>query len=193
MRIVGGKWGGRILTAPKGSHTRPTADGQREALFNILEHGLGHSPQKVLDFFAGTGALGIEALSRGAESIVFIENNLKTIESIKKNCAALGISDSHQVLINAPRLERSVDLLKKLPGAFLPFDTIFCDPPYGKGLIEKALTLLEAHANALFSSETVLVAETAKEEHPPQLPEAWHIIKDREKGATRLLFYHRIG
>lgn len=123
MRIIAGRFGGRHLKAPTGSDTRPTTDRVREALFSVL--GPVVRGARVADLFAGTGALGLEALSRGAASVDFYESRSQTIAVLRSNVAALGVGDDVQV-ITAP-LPRGIK-----PGP--PWDLVLADPPWGKQL-----------------------------------------------------------
>lgn len=139
MRIIGGDWRGRRLTAVgKGdtaAHLRPTTDRVRESLFNLLVNG-GHADAldgtRVLDVFAGTGALGLEALSRGAASATFIEQGRKSLTILRENIALLR-ADARIVARDARR-----------PGPGTPHDLLFLDPPYGQGLGEPAIAALRA-------------------------------------------------
>jgi 16S rRNA (guanine966-N2)-methyltransferase len=136
MRIVAGKFRGAQIEAPKGLATRPTSDRARQALFNVLEHGpprFYFEGARVLDLFAGTGALGLEALSRGARFCVFIEESAAARAAIRRNVEALGLTGATKIWRrDATKLGRT--------GTLQPFDLIFCDPPYGKGLGERAIT-----------------------------------------------------
>lgn len=150
MRIIGGRLRGRKLQTFKGSEVRPTADRVREALFNIL--GRQFLGANVLDLFAGTGALGIEALSRGAQTAVFVDNNLRSLDVLRKNldrCALQNCSRAIQWDI-----ARSLACLKAYPAAF---DMVFLDPPYHHGLVPMALRHLEA--SGCLASGAVLTAE----------------------------------
>ncbi len=135
MRIVAGKFRGASLEAPKGLATRPTSDRVRQALFNVLEHGparFAFEGSRVLDLFAGTGALGLEALSRGARYAVFIEESSAARAAIRRNVEGLSLTGITKIWRrDATRLGEA--------GTLAPFDLIFCDPPYGKGLGERAL------------------------------------------------------
>ncbi len=124
MRIIAGEWRGRRLEAPPGQATRPTADRARETLFSMLASRLGSFEElRVADLFAGSGALGFEALSRGAASVTFIENDAQAVAVIKRNAAKLGAEDRVRILGgSAHALPRSE-----------PFDLIFADPPYASG------------------------------------------------------------
>lgn len=135
MRIIAGRFKGKTLDTPRGAHTRPTSDRVREALFNVLAHG---TPQfdfegaRVLDLFAGSGALGLEALSRGARYCLFIDDDASARAAIRRNVEALGLT-------GATKIWRR-DAAGLGPAGNLPsFDLVFCDPPYGKGLGPRAL------------------------------------------------------
>jgi len=135
MRIIAGRFKGKTLDAPKGLNTRPTSDRVREALFNVLEHGapaVDFEGARVLDLFAGSGALGLEALSRGARYGLFIEDYAGARGAIRRNVEAMGLTGITKIWRR--------DATKLGPaGNLAPFDLIFCDPPYGKGLGERAL------------------------------------------------------
>jgi 16S rRNA (guanine966-N2)-methyltransferase len=134
MRIVGGRLRGRLLAAPKSMLIRPTADRVREALFNILEHRYDDpvTGARVLDLFAGSGALGLEALSRGAAFALLIDEGAQARALLRENIAALGLGGSARVFRrDATRLGS--------PHPLAPFSLAFLDPPYGRGLAQKAL------------------------------------------------------
>lgn len=135
MRIIAGRFKGTTIDAPKGLGTRPTTDRVREALFNVLEHGaprLDFEGLRVLDLFAGSGALGLEALSRGARYCLFIEEDAAARAAIRRNVEALGLT-------GATKIWRR-DATKLGPaGNVAPFGLVFCDPPYGKELGTRAL------------------------------------------------------
>ena len=135
MRIVAGKFRAKRIEAPKGLTTRPTSDRVRQALFNVLEHG---APQfdfagaRVLDLFAGSGALGLEAMSRGARFCLFVEESADARASIRRNVEALSLTGVTKIW------RRDATKLGEA-GTLAPFDLIFLDPPYGKGLGLRAL------------------------------------------------------
>ena len=148
MRIIAGKWRGRVLVAPAGATTRPTGERTREALFSMLTSRIGSfEALRVADIFAGTGALGLEALSRGAAHAVFVDHDAHAIAAIKKNVAAFGAS--------ADVLPLSVSAIGK-PRA--ECDILFFDPPYGSGgagaLLEKMTRLGWASRSAWAAIET---------------------------------------
>lgn len=134
MRIVGGEFRGRPLATPRSSAIRPTTDRTREALFNVLAHRFGDTLQggRVLDLFAGTGALGLEALSRGASACVFIEESAEGRGLIRDNVEAFGLQGRTKIF---RRDATSLGIV----GTMQPFNLLFADPPYGKGLGERAL------------------------------------------------------
>jgi 16S rRNA (guanine966-N2)-methyltransferase len=143
MRIIAGRWRGRPLLAPKGQDTRPTADRVREALFSMLASRLGSfEGLQVADLFAGSGALGLEALSRGAAHCVFVENDRRAVEAIRSNLAALGASGE----VLARNAEKAA-----LPA---PADLVFLDPPYGSGLAPAVLANLSVAPGGWLSVET---------------------------------------
>jgi 16S rRNA (guanine966-N2)-methyltransferase len=137
MRVVGGRLGGRTLAAPKSQNVRPTSDRLREAVFNILVHRYGDVVEgaRVLDLFAGTGALGLEAISRGAAFALFIDNGAEARALMRQNVEALGLGGVTRIF------RRDASRLGAVhPNE--PFDLVFVDPPYRKGLGEAALTSL---------------------------------------------------
>src|SRR5438046_8641752 len=134
MRIVGGRLRGRALATPKSHAIRPTADRLREALFNILVHAHGDpiSGARVLDLFAGTGALGIEAVSRGAAFALFVDDGAEARALLRQNVEALGVAAVTRIFRR--------DATKLGPAHPVePFSLVFLDPPYGRGLAVKAL------------------------------------------------------
>ena len=156
MRVVGGRLRGRALAPPKSRAIRPTADRLRESLFNILLHAYGDpvSGARVLDLFAGTGALGIEAASRGAAFVLFVDQSMEARALIRENVAALGLG-------GVTRLFRR-DATKLGPVAPLaPFSLAFLDPPYGQGLAERALA--SARAGGWLTPGALIVVEEAVE------------------------------
>src|SRR3974377_847649 len=134
MRVVGGRLRSRPIAGPKSHAIRPTADRLREALFNILAHAYGDpvTGARVLDLFAGTGALGIEALSRGAEFALFIDAGVEARALLRENVTALGLGGVSRIF------RRDATRLGTMQ-AVAPFSLVFLDPPYGQGLAEKAL------------------------------------------------------
>src|SRR3954452_14289167 len=187
LRIVGGIHRGRRLVVPPGDLVRPTSDRAREALFNILSHGgfaaegLPFADRPVLDAFAGTGALGLEALSRGASAAAFIENGREALTSLRHNIAALGEEDrAHIVAGDATRPPRAV----------LVCSVAFLDPPYRSGLAGPALSALAA--TGWLAPDALAVVEVAAREELPA-PAGFAVIDERVYGAARLVFLRYNG
>lgn len=131
MRIIAGAWRGRRIDAPAGDTTRPTSDRAREGLFSMLASRLASfADLRVADLFAGTGALGLEALSRGAAFCTFVEKDRKALDMLKRNVERLGASERAEIRASA---------VEHFPAPFSPFDLVFMDPPYGSGLALPAL------------------------------------------------------
>lgn len=153
MRVVGGRLRGRPLAAPEGQGTRPTSDRVRESVFNILAHGVPDFALEgalVLDLFAGTGALGVEAISRGARSCLFVEETPEARGLIRRNVEAFGLT-------GVTRIYRRDATDLGDAGNRPPFTLAFLDPPYGKGLAEKALA--SAAAGGWLAPGAVVVVE----------------------------------
>jgi 16S rRNA (guanine966-N2)-methyltransferase len=185
IRISGGEWKGHPLKSPKGSETRPTSAFLRESIFNTLQNAMGLEPRSVLDLFAGTGALGIEALSRGAEKAVFVESSPQTCKVLEQNLQALAQDRSTRVLREADP-KKWGKLLLSLE-SHLPFDLVFCDPPYNKGWILKAFRALETFS--LMSDRCILVAEMSPKESLDL--ENWKLLKDKIHGDSKVVFLER--
>ena len=155
MRVVGGRLKGRNLAAPASRDIRPTADRLRESLFNILIHAYGNpvSDARVLDLFAGTGALGIEAVSRGARFALFVDNDAEARALMRNNVEALGLG-------GATKIYRRDATHLGPAHPVEPFSLVFLDPPYAKGLAEKALVSLRD--GGWLTPGALLVVEEAK-------------------------------
>lgn len=180
MRIISGRFGGRVLKAPGGRATRPTAGRTREAIFNMLEHATwspGLEGARALDLFAGSGALGFEALSRGADFALFVETDAAARAVIRDNIEALG-------LFGVTRIHRrdACDLGVRPAGLGAPFNLVFADPPYGAGLLSR--TLAGLRAGKWITPEAVLIVETAEDE-ALEAP-AYQLVEERAYGAARI-------
>ena len=205
MRIVAGAWRGRVLVAPPGSATRPTADRVRQALFDMLMHAEwgGRAVLEgavVLDVFAGTGALGLEALSRGAASACFIENDPAALKALRANVAACRAADRVEVVAGdalqvqgragsgVPRLAGGASPASAATGNKQdggPASLVFLDPPYGHDLVPRALAKLRDAGRILHGA--LIVAETARNETwVPDQP----LLADRQHGAARILVFN---
>ncbi|MBP0444284.1 16S rRNA (guanine(966)-N(2))-methyltransferase RsmD [Roseomonas sp. SSH11] len=180
MRIVAGRWRGRALQAPPGATTRPTADRLRQALFDSLWHapwaGRGViEGAAVLDAFAGTGALGLEALSRGAARAFFIEQDRAALAALRANVVALRAEGMARVIGGSAL---------RPPPADTPCGLVFLDPPYGKDLGPAALAALRAAG--WIAPGALACLETGRDEERPELP-GWEVVAEREGGAARML------
>jgi 16S rRNA (guanine(966)-N(2))-methyltransferase RsmD len=184
MRIVAGSAGGLHLKVPKGHKTRPTVDQVREAIFNILTSRYEVEGIDVLDLFAGTGALGIEALSRGARSAVFVDASPDAQRTIKENLTITGFRRQGR-LIRA-YVAKGIKVVEELQ---LRFGGVFLDPPYEEGLVDKTLRLLAASA-ILEPRAWVVVEHTQREEGADSYPPL--VLTDRRRyGTTGVSFYQR--
>ena len=179
MRIVAGRHRGRNLAAPAGEATRPTADRVRQALFDMLWHAPWAGRERiegarVLDAFAGTGALGLEALSRGAARVVFIEPERAALAALRRNIATLKAEGETRVIAGDAT---------RPPASDAPCSLVFLDPPYGKALVPRALDALRAAG--WIAGDALVVAEVAKAE-PLDLP-GFEELAERSHGAARLV------
>jgi 16S rRNA (guanine966-N2)-methyltransferase len=180
-RVVAGEAGGLRLATPKGSRTRPTADRVKEALFAALgpERLLGAT---VLDCYAGSGALAIEALSRGAARAVLVDRDPLAVDVIRRNLRTTGLLDRARVQ------RRGVGaFLRNAPPADAPFDLVFCDPPYDQPAGELAGVLAALAAPGWVAVDGTVVVERAASAGPPALPEAWGVTWSRAYGDTLLV------
>lgn len=180
MRIVGGDFRGRPLAAPRTSSIRPTTDRTREAVFNVLAHRFADRlvGARVLDLFAGTGALGLEALSRGAAYCVFIEESSEGRGLIRTNVETFGLTGRTKVF------RRDATSLGEA-GTMAPFGLVFADPPYGKGLGEAALASARA-GGWLAPGALCVVEEAASAAFAPG--EGFEIVDERAYGDTIIRF-----
>jgi 16S rRNA (guanine966-N2)-methyltransferase len=182
MRIVGGEFKGRAIAAPQGRDTRPTSDRARESVFNVLAHAdwsPGVEGRRVLDLFAGSGALGLEAMSRGAAFALFVETDASARGTIRDNIEALG-------LFGTTRIHRrdATDLGVKPAGLGDPFDLVFLDPPYGKGLGER--TLAKLGDGGWITADALIMFEVGADETPELA--AFETLDERGYGAAKVFF-----
>lgn len=200
MRVIAGEARGRRLLSPRGKGVRPSSDKVREALFQILAIRMGGSFDgvRVLDLFAGTGALGIEALSRGAQSVVFVDNDRSSLDLVVRNLEHCSMKDRTR-LVQADLTRRSRRLLSVLsPGCF---ELVLADPPYSQGLGAAALRFI-AGTCALSDDGWMVVEEASKEVLPESVQAVkeggeeqggcgLHLAETRTYGGTKLWFYRR--
>ncbi len=180
MRIVAGSLRGRTLLSPKSDAIRPTSDRVRGAIFNILTHAASDVPidgARVLDLFAGTGALGLEALSRGAAFCLFVEKSAAGRVLIQRNIDALGLASRAEV--------RAADVTKLGSAPREAFTLAFLDPPYGQGLAEKALT---AAAGGGWLAPGALAVVEERSDAAIDWPEGFEVMDARRWGDTQVLF-----
>ena len=181
MRVVGGSFGGTILRAPKAAHVRPTSARTREALFSILQSEVGGAlaDLRVLDLFGGTGALGLEALSRGAAFALFIDNAASARGFIRANAEACGVQGRVKIY------RRDATRLGARPAALPAFDLVFADPPYGRGLAEAALAAL-MQGDWLAANARLVVEEAKRSQFVA--PDGFAQTTRRTYGDTELIF-----
>lgn len=184
MRIVGGQQRGRPLSSPKGTDTRPTSDRARQAIFNILEHAAWRTGDpianaEVLDVFAGTGAMGLEAMSRGAHHCVFVENDAAAARVCQQNIDALNYRASASLL--------KLDATKPPPRpSYMPPRTlVFLDPPYGHDMGAQSLEALAS--KGWLSPGAICVMEMAKK-RPEKIPQGFTAHNTRDYGVARVAF-----
>jgi 16S rRNA (guanine966-N2)-methyltransferase len=183
MRIVAGRLKGRTLADPKDAALRPTSDKVRQAIFNIIEHapfalGFTFEGARVIDLFAGTGALGLEALSRGAKFCLFVEEAADSRAIIRENVEALGLTGASKIWRRDAANLGPLDTLA-------PFDLAFLDPPYRKGLI--APTLEGLVTGGWLTPNALAMVEAAEDETIPTIP-GYELLDNRTYGDTRVAF-----
>lgn len=183
MRIVGGTLKGRTIRTPEGRDTRPTSDRARESIFNILAHAEWSPPfdgVRVIDAFAGSGALGFEAISRGAAFCLFVETEAAARGCIRDNVEAFQLFGNTRI-----HRRSAIDLGPKPAGLGAPFDLVFMDPPYAMNLVPPALEQLVR--GQWITPEALVVAETSSHE-PALVAPGWDMLDERTYGAARVSF-----
>jgi 16S rRNA (guanine966-N2)-methyltransferase len=182
MRISGGEAKGRTIKFPSHCAQRPTTDFLREALFNLLERPVD---QIFLDLFAGSGSVGLEALSRKAKAVTFVEKNKVLVEVIRENVSMCGYSEKC-LLVQADVQSALRDLYKKK----CRYDVVFADPPYNQGLIEETLTVLKKYP--VLQDGGALVMQHSVREPLPELENGWS-VEDQRKYGDNYLSFIRMG
>lgn len=180
MRIISGRFKGHPLAAPKGQNTRPTSDKARESLFNVLAHASWAPPlegARVIDLFAGSGALGFEAMSRGAAFCLFVETDSGARGTIRDNVEALQLYGNTRI-----HRRSATDLGPKPAGVGQPFTLAFLDPPYHKGLVAPCLKNLLA--GQWLSDDAIAVVETDAKEDVDH--EGWELLDERSAGKAKI-------
>lgn len=188
VRISGGLFRGRLLHVPADGWIRPTMGRVRESLFSMLARHVTHAT--ALDLFAGCGLLGLEALSRGAETIFFVDLAQKAVQSIEKNVTLCGVRERSVILrgdaLHHHTLNQISTWAKQNPAGHKPFNLVFLDPPYRLGLVSSATQRLEQ--SGLLAPGAIIVAEQEAETEPePAL--SWHLLQNRRYGDTRIIFW----
>ena len=181
MRVITGSARGRRLKELEGMETRPTTDRVKEGLFNVLQFDI--EGRKVLDLFAGTGQLGIECLSRGAASAVFVDRRPDAAALTRENLKLCDLTDRSRVVAG--------DSMEFLKAAREKYDLIFLDPPYASGLLEQALTDIAAFD--ICRQHGIIVAESAAETVLPALPPPYQLYREYRYGKIKLTVFHRGG
>lgn len=177
MRVIAGTLKSRVLKTPRGRETRPTSDRLRESLFSILGFDLIRE-SRVLDLFAGTGALGIEALSRGAASAVFIDKSKEAVQIIRENITNLDLEKKSRII--RWDIVKNLSCLRNEDA----FDLVFMDPPYGKGLLAPSLRMLKKYE--LVSEKTRIICEYTEEDRLLS-PDEGFVAEDLRKYGKTLL------
>ncbi|MTD37346.1 16S rRNA (guanine(966)-N(2))-methyltransferase [Erwinia sp. CPCC 100877] len=178
IRIIGGQWRSRKLPVPDSPGLRPTTDRVRETLFNWLAPWMAQA--RCLDCFAGSGALGLEALSRYAASATLLEKDRVVAQQLRKNLETL----------NAPQGEVvNTDTLSFLARTGAPYDIVFVDPPFRKGLLNETLHLLEQ--NGWLADEALIYVESEVESGAPVVPKSWSLHREKVAGQVAWRLYHR--
>jgi 16S rRNA (guanine966-N2)-methyltransferase len=170
VRIIGGGWRGRRITFPDVPGLRPTPDRVRETLFNWLQHDIAGA--RCLDLFAGSGALGLEALSRGAKELVFVEQSVAASRALQEQLARLGAERRSQVV--------EMGAARYLRGVAPAFDIVFLDPPFGRDALAEYLPLLDSGHWLKPGSQVYL--ENEKAAGAPLLPAHWELLKSKSAG-----------
>ena len=179
IRLISGQWRGRKLPVHDVEGLRPTTDRVKETLFNWLAADVREA--RCLDVFSGSGSLGFEALSRYADYVMMIEKEPKAARQLQQNLQTLQSQQAHVVNGDALQiLARGIDA---------PFDVIFLDPPFRKGLLEAAIPLLEAHG--WLKEDTLIYLERENEGQPPAIPAHWRLLKDKQAGQVCYQLYIR--
>ena len=179
LRLIGGEWRGRKLRFPDAPNLRPTPDRVRETVFNWLApmiHGA-----RCLDLFAGSGALGLEALSRGAAFTTFVDSHKKVTSVLKEHLNLLDINNKAEVL--------QMDGMKFLSGEAQKYDLVFLDPPYHLDFMQKVVPLVED--NNWLANNAMLYLEIEKRQSLPELPKSWKQLKEKTAGEVNYFLFQR--
>jgi 16S rRNA (guanine966-N2)-methyltransferase len=179
LRIIGGTWRSRRIRFPVEAGVRPTPDRVRETLFNWLQDVIAGA--RCLDLFAGSGALGFEALSRGAAQVTFVDEDVRIIQQLESNFALLEVENAQAVWSDAMEFIAST-----VDG---PFDIVFLDPPYRLHLLSECARRLEQHQR--LAAPAWIYTEADSREPLPVMPEQWRLVRDKVAGQVAYRLYHR--
>lgn len=182
MRIIGGEYKSRLIAMPKGVEIRPTQDKVREAVFNILGDVSG---KNVLELFAGSGAFGLEAISRGAAGATFVDNNFRCIQAIRSNLGSLGIDNSRYDIIRT----NALSVPARLAAQGKKFDIVFLDPPYYKDMAKKCL--INISACDILTPAALVIAEHFKKDALDARVEGLFLLEERRYGDAVITIYSR--
>lgn len=184
MKIIGGKWGGRNISQKPNPRMRPTSNKVREAIFDILEARLGGGFEglRILELFAGTGSFGIEALSRGAKTVTFVENNWPATRALTKNLEEFEVQDSTAVLCKG-----ALEAISWLHRQGQSFDLIFLDPPYRQDWVVATLNKLAEFP--ILANRGLVIAEHDKREHLSPSEGFWKMLDSRRYGDSAISFF----
>ena len=183
MRIIGGEYKSRQILMPKGVEIRPTQDKVREAIFNILGDV---SDKTVLELFAGSGAFGIEAISRGAKSVAFVDDNFRCAQTIRANLESLGVSDSRYDIMKT----NAMGVMPRLDKMEEKFDIVFLDPPYYKGLAKNCLINIDSYD--IVSPVGLVIIEHFKKDALDAELERLLFLDERRYGDTVITIFKKI-
>ena len=181
MRVITGSARGRRLGELKGMETRPTTDKVKESIFNFIQFDV--TSARVLDLFAGTGQLGIEALPRGAKSAFFVDKRADAVKLVRENLALCHLEENAQVICG--------DSLAALGTQSGRFDIIFLDPPYESGLLEQAMEKIAQFD--ILSPHGIIIAESPQNQVLPELPAPYSLYREYRYGKIKVSIYHREG
>jgi 16S rRNA (guanine966-N2)-methyltransferase len=181
VRIIAGKWRGRKINFQEVQGLRPTTDRMRETLFNWLAPVIEGS--RCLDLFTGSGAIGFEALSRGAQKVLLVDQSITVLKNLKENIQLLQCDDIEL------HLKEALRFLKNYMGA--PCDIIFLDPPFYIGLAQKAMDLIDQHE--ILKQDGYLYLEQEHKASMPVFPKKWEVLKDEKKGHVRVFLIKNSG
>lgn len=179
LRIIGGEWRGRKLRFPDAPNLRPTPDRVRETVFNWLAPMINGA--HCLDLFAGSGALGLEALSRGAAFTTFVDSHKKVTQVLKEHLELLKLNTRAEVI--------QLDSVKYLKNTSQKYDLVFLDPPYHMDFMQKVVPLLEE--NSWLADNAMLYLEIEKRQSLPELPENWEPLKEKMAGEVNYFLFQR--